>query len=223
MQDVTTLKLTRNPVSYNDISDSERHAQFVCPLTLKELNGGQPFIYLATCGCVFSQAGLRALFTGSDSGNAILEKTSTESDQKEKDLCPQCSTKFSRSRDMVTLIPGEEEESRMRTAMEHQRIEQAASRPKKSKKRKADEATSEPQAKRLAPNGKSAEPYTNSPAATSRTVADALALEEKKRKAVMTDAVKSLYAPKNNVNETFMTRGTFTRVRPIPFMLLARV
>jgi len=46
-----------------------------------------------------------------------------------------------------------------------------------------------------------------------RKVTEQLAEEEKKRKANMSDAVKSLYEPKNGVKrkETFMTMGTFTR------------
>ena len=48
-----------------------------------------------------------------------------------------------------------------------------------------------------------------------------LAEEEAKRKATMSDAVKSLYEPKNNGKETFMTMGTFTRVRAL-FPVLVR-
>jgi len=46
-----------------------------------------------------------------------------------------------------------------------------------------------------------------------RKVTEQLAEEEAKRKAGMSDAVKSLYAPKNGPKkkETFMTMGTFTR------------
>jgi hypothetical protein len=43
---------------------------------------------------------------------------------------------------------------------------------------------------------------------------EGLALEEAKRKAGMSDVVKSLYGSKDapQRKETFMTRGTFTRV-----------
>ena len=44
-------------------------------------------------------------------------------------------------------------------------------------------------------------------------MASSLAMEEAKRKANMSEAVRSLYESKNKgVKETFMTRGTFTRV-----------
>lgn len=50
-----------------------------------------------------------------------------------------------------------------------------------------------------------------------RAIAASLAEEETKRKANMSDAVKSLYTSKDGPRrkETFMTMGTFTRVRRI--------
>ena len=48
----------------------------------------------------------------------------------------------------------------------------------------------------------------------SRAVQSSLAMEEAKRKAGMSDAVKSLYGDKNKKsNQTWATMGTFTRVR----------
>jgi len=191
------LKLTPNP-------DVDSQSRFICPLSLKEMNGGVPFVYISTCGCVFSQSGLKSVSTPSDS---------------EKDICPQCSTKFSRATDIVLLNPDPEEQLDMRIALEARRAVDAANKPKKSKKRKAEEAapSTEPAPKRTATDTgatrPAATPYTNSTAATSRAVATALAAEEQKRKALMSDAVKSLYASKDGPQkkETFMTRGTFTR------------
>jgi hypothetical protein len=34
---------------------------FVCPLNFNEMTGVVPFVYLSTCSCVFSQAGLKAV------------------------------------------------------------------------------------------------------------------------------------------------------------------
>jgi len=172
------------------------------------MTGGVPFVYISTCGCVFSQSGLRSISSSPAEG--------------EKDVCPQCSTKFSRSTDIVPINSSPEEQLEMRHALEARRALEAATKPKKSKKRKAEECAlatdSEPAPKRSATtDGKSrpvAAPYTNSAAATSRAVATALAAEEQKRKVLMSDAVKSLYSPKDGSmkKETFMTRGTFTRV-----------
>jgi hypothetical protein len=66
------------------------------------------------------------------------------------------------------------------------------------------------------PTKKQAVPSLNpSIAAASRAVVSGLALEEARRKAGMSDAVKSLYgsADGKKRKETFMTMGTFTRVR----------
>jgi len=231
LKDVKTLTLTPNPAPLTDVADvSERRAPFVCPLTIKEMIGTHPFVYLLTCGCVFSQAGLRAVAgpSGTSPPAEDAQDGVTET-QEQKDVCPQCATKFTRSTDVILLNPGAEEELQMRETMEARRAIQAVSKPKKSKKRKVDDvsppATSpalEPPAKRAAvdsslkPSRTSTPqpaPMTNNATATSRAVANSLEQEEKKRKTGMSDAVKSLYTPKGGSQrkETFMTRGTFTR------------
>ncbi|KAF8508762.1 Rtf2 RING-finger-domain-containing protein [Gautieria morchelliformis] len=221
LKDVRTLKLTHNPAATVDTTDTDRQARFACPLTLKEMTGTHPFVYLSTCGCVFSQAGLRAVSSSSSStppGDNLKNEV-----QEQKDVCPQCASKFTRSTDIVLLNPGPEEQLQMRETMEARRAAQAAIKPKKAKKRKLDDASSmlEPATKRVILDSSHASrpatpqpaPFTNNATATSRTVANALAQEELKRKHGMSDAVKSLYTSKNGVQkkETFMTRGTFTR------------
>ena len=49
--------------------------------------------------------------------------------------------------------------------------------------------------------------------AASQAVVNGLAIEEAKRKSEMSDDVKSLYKNGTKRKETFMTMGTFTRVR----------
>ncbi|KAF8588520.1 DUF602-domain-containing protein [Ramaria rubella] len=223
LKDIKTLTLTHNPAPVVDTIDSERRAQFACPLTLKEMIGTHPFVYLSTCGCVFSQAGLRAVSSSSGS-TPPAEDVKNVKEQEQKDVCPQCATKFTRSTDVVLLNPGLEEEIQMRDNMEAHRAAQVSSKPKKAKKRKVEDSllSPEPAAKRVAldssakPSRTSTPqptPFTNNATATSRTVANALAMEEQKRKTGMSAAVKSLYTSKDGVQkkETFMTRGTFTR------------
>ncbi|KAL7285890.1 hypothetical protein ACG7TL_001001 [Trametes sanguinea] len=231
LKDVKTLKLTPNPAktppSATSSESSPDRAPFVCPLNFKEMNGSQPFVYLSTCGCVFSQAGLKAISTSpSKSPGTELpgelkkdrkdkEKSGTpEKEQsKELDLCPQCGAKYDRSSDIIMLNPPPEVEEQMRAAMLARRAAEPAKG--KGKKRKAatamDAATAEPPAKKKA---SSPMPTTNpSITAASRAVAESLAMEEAKRKATMSDAVKSLYTSKDGSKkkETFMTMGTFTR------------
>ncbi|KAH9939040.1 Rtf2 RING-finger-domain-containing protein [Epithele typhae] len=195
MKDVKTLKLTPNAAKTSSAGTAEsahQHAAYVCPLNFKEMNGVQPFVYLAPCGCVFSQAGLRA-----------KEKEKAEV----LDLCPNCGTKYARSADVVVLNPGPELELEVRTRMEAKRLLEPAKGKGKGKKRKAEAA----EAAEAEPPAKKA---TNpSIAAASRGVTQELAKEEAKRKAGMSEAVKSLYASKDGPQrkETFMTMGTFTR------------
>ncbi|KAL0950542.1 hypothetical protein HGRIS_007349 [Hohenbuehelia grisea] len=209
LKDVKTVKLTPNSAPSSAKVDATERPQFVCPLTLREMNGVQPFVYISSCGCVFSQAGLKTLTAGSSSSPSPPADGDEASSEKPKqlDVCPQCAQKFDSKTDVLTLNPGPEEEERMREAMERRRLLEP---PKKSKKRKAVAAEgtdAEP------PSKKRSTPVNNpSISAASKAVVSSLAMEEAKRKAQMSDAVKELYgsnAPKRK--ETFMTMGTFTR------------
>lgn len=170
------------------------------------MNGVQPFVYISTCGCVFSQAALKTVVSASSSSPKEKEDSSVPGEESELELCPQCATKFSRKDNVLMLNPPPEEEERMRENMELQRSKEPA---KKSKKRKNVSTADDSEVPK-----KKALPSTNpSIAAASRTVASSLAMEEAKRKANMSEAVKSLYGDgKSARTETFMTRGTFTRV-----------
>ena len=205
LQDVKKLTLAPNPAPLSTDSPNDR-PQFVCPLTLKEMNGVQPFVYLSTCGCVFSQAGLKAV-AGSSSPKE-KEKDQEES-EKSLDLCPQCGKKYAAADDIIPLNPPLEEEETRRFALERKRLLEPPK--KKSKKRKNEgDAEDEPPSKKLAEHLK---PSLNpSIAGASRAVVSELAMGEAKRKAEMSDAVKSLYGDGSKRKETFMTMGTFTRV-----------
>lgn len=162
-----------------------------------------------------SQAGLKAL--GGTCGSTPPSDEAEKESQLE--ICPQCSTKYDKREDVRLLNPDPETEALMRAAME---LRQEKSKSKKSKKRKVAETTDNRGAS-PAPEGqnvKSKKPKTTSAptvnptiAAASRAVASSLAMEEAKRRTNMSDAVKSLYESKDkDKKETFMTRGTFTRV-----------
>ncbi|KAG6812383.1 hypothetical protein H0H92_003064 [Tricholoma furcatifolium] len=199
LKDVKKLTLAPN-TSRTPTSDDTERPQFICPLTLKEMNGLVPFVYVSTCGCTFSQAGLKNV---ADSPPA----DSTE----ELSLCPQCANKYSPTTDVIPLNPTQEEEEQLRETMERQRA--LASSKKSGKKRKAaGDGEAEPAKKKREEAKPSLNPQV---AAASRAVASSLAMEEAKRKAGMSDAVKSLYdngdRPKRK--ETFTTMGTFTRQR----------
>ena len=176
------------------------------------MNGSQPFVYLAPCGCVFSQAGLKAVSGSTPPSKSPSADAASDSKDGALDLCPNCGAKYDRTSDVLTLNPSPELEETMHAAMEAKRLLEPAKPKGKGKKRKAAEA----EAKAEPPAKKPAAPATNpSVAAASRAVAQELAKEEARRKAGMSDAVKSLYGPKDGAKkkETFMTMGTFTRVR----------
>jgi len=216
-QDVKTLTLSPNPTpqsSEPSSSDTER-PQFVCPLTLKEMNGVQPFVYLSACGCVFSQAGLKTVSASStpkdrenDKGKA--KAATADPSDGELELCPQCGKKYSRTEDVVVLNPSQDEEDTMREAMGRKRLLEPVKKPKSSKKRKNDSPTDDAghPAKKQAAVGPSVKIST-----ASQVVVSGLAMEEAKRKSEMSDAVKSLYGNGTKRKETFMTMNTFTRVR----------
>lgn len=60
------LNLTVNP-SYNENNDAttmghldkEIKSKFICPISMKEMNGKHRFVYLDTCGCVFAEQSLK--------------------------------------------------------------------------------------------------------------------------------------------------------------------
>jgi len=228
-QDVKRLTLTPNATPKSDQLDSSiDRGLFVCPLNFKEMTGVVPFVYLSTCGCVFSQAGLKAVSSSTPPSEKGKEKDGGEegrmpSSDRQLDVCPQCATKYDRAEHVRVLNPGLEEEERMQSAMERRRA--VAGVKGKGKKRKAAVLASEgaegeqvPVKKKSSgggePGSRGSSMGPTVVAAARRAVASSLAMEEAKRKANMSEAVKSLYKPKDGKvrKETFMTMGTFTRV-----------
>ena len=211
------LNLTPNPQWTNRIADTDAPiSRFVCPLTMKEMNGAVPFIYLRSCGCVFSQTGFRALTTSTPPSD--LNYTSKESKETdvEKKLCPQCNEKYDPLQDIFTINPGAEEEDRMRDRL-------LSVSKNKSKKRKALESEDAPDAKR--PSTKLVSRTVTKPmmnpqvAKNSKKVADGIAEHEKKRISDMSDAVRSIYQGKGTkTGANWISQGTFTRVR-IPYAI----
>ncbi|TRM62803.1 Rtf2 RING-finger-domain-containing protein [Schizophyllum amplum] len=196
LKDVKQLKLTPNPTPPSPGADAKEHPQFICPFTMKEMNGVIPFVYLSTCGCAFSREGLKQV--GSSPGSS--------SDSEQLDVCPQCQKKYSRARDVLTLNPTADEEEKMREAMDAREAAEPAP-GKKSKKRKAADEGEKAEAKK-------AKAAREAPT-VSAAVVSALAMEEAKRKSgQMSDAVKSLYNDPNKKNKgNWTTQYTFTRVR----------
>ncbi|KAK7688039.1 hypothetical protein QCA50_008409 [Cerrena zonata] len=215
LKDVKTLKLTTNSIKAPSSSDSNVEvAPFVCPLNFKEMNGVQPFVFIWTCGCVFSQAGLKAVSRSPPPQEGDSKSANKGEDGgKQLDMCPQCGAKYEKAEDIVLLNPASEDEEKMRLAMERKRAIEPVKTKGKKRKNGATAPEGEPPSKKKSAAISAAPSLNPSIAATSRAVANTLAEEEVKRKANMSSAVKSLYGPKDGVKkkETFMTMGTFTR------------
>lgn len=173
------------------------------------MSGSLPFSYLVPCGCVFSTAGLKAVAKPSEDKNKERVDGTPE-----KEPCPQCGKKFvnksaSAGGDVRTINPEPEEAQKM---LEFTPI-------KAGKKRKGaptiDAAADEP--KERPKKTKSDAASINASMGITRAVANELAAAEKARKAGMSAAVQSLYQGRKGADgkgerETFLTRGTFTRV-----------
>ncbi|KAG0214169.1 hypothetical protein BGX33_002416 [Mortierella sp. NVP41] len=65
LRDVVTLQLEDNPSFSENQSasltnhDQEPVSRYICPITMKEMNGKHRFVYLDTCGCVMSEQALK--------------------------------------------------------------------------------------------------------------------------------------------------------------------
>lgn len=211
LKDVEVLRLTRNP-SPNKSTTTESDtikAEFVCPLTFKEMIGSVPFVYLSTCGCVFSQAGLKTVSRSTPpKDEAQKSSDGNTEDVKSLHMCPQCGAKYDKIEDVFLLNPSPEEEEKMRAEMARRRLAEPV-KTKGKKRKAAGVASDEPSQKK-----KTGVNSTNTGiTSATRAVAASLVEEEMKRKAGMSDAVKSLYTSKDGPKrkETFMTMGTFTR------------
>ncbi|KAF4112631.1 replication termination factor 2 [Onychostoma macrolepis] len=119
IKDVKELNLTDNPAW-----EGERHnikgdcyedmhcAMFICPVVGLEMNGKHKFLYLQTCGCVFSERALKEVKT---------------------EICHKCGDPFHED-DLVMLNGSKEEVEKLQKAMEERRLK--AKTAKKSKKSK---------------------------------------------------------------------------------------
>uniref|UniRef100_A0A672NKN6 Replication termination factor 2 n=1 Tax=Sinocyclocheilus grahami TaxID=75366 RepID=A0A672NKN6_SINGR len=106
------------------IKEGERHnikgdcyedmhcAMFICPVVGLEMNGKHKFLYLQTCGCVFSKRALREVKT---------------------EICHKCGNPFQED-NLVMLNGSKEEAEKLQKAMEERRLK--AKTAKKSKKSK---------------------------------------------------------------------------------------
>ncbi|TPX37703.1 hypothetical protein SmJEL517_g00538 [Synchytrium microbalum] len=221
LKDVTTLNLQPNPVYSKSHEDSNAVTNnntartivspFVCPITLKEMNGKHRFSYISTCGCVFSEAGLKQV---PDPG------------------CPNCGKLYT-AQDVIPINSLLEDEiARLHTRMDAIKAERvrvaeerkaekalAAGGDKKNtdgKKRKKEATNDTTTDNNSNPHKKQAITNTinkNINASIPSNLNAKLAVSSAKL-THESEAIQSLYAkkaPGETKKQTWMTQGTFTR------------
>lgn len=116
---MVTLNLTPNPAFDKSTSNGPELksaetalplARFICPITMKEMNGHQRFCYLRPCGCVLAASAVNQLSSGNNN------------------LCLNCNQPFA---EVIPINPKGEELETLRDKLVH-----SQSFIKKSKKRK---------------------------------------------------------------------------------------
>lgn len=146
LKDVTQLNLEPNqsyrPPSPSRAEPESESVPFMCPLNRRPMNGVVRFVYLAPCGCVMSESGLRAVAAGPKG------KNNTESSAVDTLPCPICGVDFvptglvqraaDRADEHVRLLnPSPAEQEVLRKHMDESRARIAA-RKRKSKKSNSD-------------------------------------------------------------------------------------
>ncbi|CEQ41237.1 SPOSA6832_02935 [Sporobolomyces salmonicolor] len=234
LKDVTTLRLTPNPALPNasDQQDEAAHlggshesnppAQFVCPISLREMNGSVKFMYRKPCGCVMSEAALKEMRRG--------QEKKGEADQREltdEQVCPVDGERSDKPEEWVTLNPKEDELETMKLAWEAKKLREKEGK-KKAKVAKRKGGAGEANGDELA---KAKKQKTDKNGLTTATVAPAvkagasiphlqatLAAKLAEQKKQQSPAIASLYRDKNQDDtrdkdgrSTWMTRGAYAR------------
>lgn len=133
LKDIKELRLTPNPsFSSTEVDTEDDNTPFICPLSQRQMNGRHRFVYLAPCGCVMSESGLRG----------------TLSDDVDTADCPVCGTKFSTKTlgrhdiqpggDVIIINGTSDEVQEMRRCMEKHREAEKA-RKKKNRSANSDD------------------------------------------------------------------------------------
>ncbi|KAJ3045363.1 hypothetical protein HDV00_010233 [Rhizophlyctis rosea] len=227
-KDVTTLNLTPNPafsskdtltsIIVSTTQEKRLVAQYICPVTQKEMNGKSRFSYIQTCGCVFSE-------------QAFKEVPSTQ--------CLKCGKEFS-AEDVLPINPTQPEEierlqarvevvkaERLREAEERKALKKAKKEGKKKEKAgiadkvgngsgSGSEGDETGKKRKRNPEDDAKATAKKLASAARANINMPLPKLNESSSRLESDAIKSLYVKKSKdgtVQEdgTFLTRGTFTR------------
>ncbi|RXK39346.1 hypothetical protein M231_03425 [Tremella mesenterica] len=220
LKDLLTLNLSPNPAyapqeSITTALTSAR-APFVCPLSMKEMTGSVPFIALRPCGCVFSDASIRAVIPTLSRGIAAKTPSNDNSNEdKSQVTCPNCGASFNPT-SPTSILPINPTPEVREVLLEHLLQSRAAAKAAKGKKRKAGDVMNGDDTRLKVtkvddkgsvsptPGPEMGRQGTRGAPPVPRSVQDKLAEQEKKRliqQAGMSDAVKSMFKPKEVAGE----------------------
>lgn len=222
LKDVTTLHLTPNP-ALSSISSEELAASthvgtqearptslFVCPISLREMNGAVPFVYRVSTGSVMSLSSLKEMRKAN--GDLTLDPVTGINDKE-----------GTKEEEWVVINPKEEAMEMMRDEFEARKIREreekrvAKERKRKSKPDGGEVAASSTKKVKLAMETTSnAEVSVKIPVKLS--LSDTLTAKIAAEKKNQSPAILSLYADKNadpnkdsGGRSTWMTRGCYSR------------
>lgn len=254
LKDLVTLRLTPNPnllgpqaaaaqdanspdgatsdtVAVGAANERDPPAPFVCPISLREMNGSVKFVYRKPCGCAMSESALREMRKNLDKAGAHKEGEEVQDDD-ERNCCPVDGerTRPGVVEEWVTINPKEDElelmrerfEARKRQEKDDKKAAKAAGK-RKNGNGNADSAelAAPPKSKKLktaaATAAASAAPAVKAGATVSGLSAT-LAAKLAEQKKQQSPAIASLYAKKSD-NEmkdkdgrsNWMTIGSYSR------------
>lgn len=218
-----------NPAAETEDAGTSTRAPFVCWLSLKEMTGAIPFIALKSCGCVFSDAAVRAIIPNLTRGIAASSPGKDETPEAGEAVpCPNCGKTFDPTvpSAILPIYPSADVQDALLDALLASRAAAKANKKRKAgaedkgekKEKKKTSPPTEPAAKvpRTAAAGA---PRTINAKSLGSSVTAQLAEQERKRleaQAGMSAAVKSMFRSKDDKGKTgdaadFFGR-TFNRV-----------
>ncbi|KAI8328430.1 Rtf2 RING-finger-domain-containing protein [Chlamydoabsidia padenii] len=203
-KDTIKLNLTTNPAYtnlQNDTStvvgslDRDLRSQFICPISMKEMNGKHRFVYLDSCGCTFAE-------------QTMKEVNSTQ--------CLSCGNPFDNT-NIITINPTNKEEiDTMIKAMESKKKKTSSSSSKKRNREDGEKSKSKSKKNKKMALDRSTKNNNISSTVAASAVMDKVSKElaERQKNKPVSNAIQSLYTNKDGsskVKGNYLTMGTFNR------------
>lgn len=229
LKDLVTLRLTPNPnldppdstpdrattetVAVGAANERDPPAPFVCPISLREMNGSVKFVYRKPCGCAMSESALKEMRRNLDKAGS--SKEGEEAHDDERTCCPVDGERTPPGvvEEWVTINPKEDELELMRDRFEarkrQEKEDKKAAKAKAAGKRKNGNA--DPAELAAPPTSKKAKTAAAAATAAAASAAPAvkagatvsglsatLAAKLAEQKKQQSPAIASLYAKKSD-------------------------